>query len=121
MEDSVINNINSGQYKLASNEIENDLLKEYKEMIREKETIIEKLKSDLSRLKLNDKIANSIIESKVNYNNINDVSAKRNMHSSMGNTTKLKQLAPITNNVENIKVEKQIKKNNKGKIGRAHV
>ena len=68
-------------------------------MLMEKEVTIEKLKSDLDRLKLNNKIANNIVDSHESYNNINDVTAKR--LSIINNAKKPKKIPFATQKLEN--------------------
>ncbi len=50
-------------------------------MLAEKQLVIERLRSELDRMKLNNRLANTIVESPSNYKSITDVNARRMMAS----------------------------------------
>jgi len=78
-------------------------------MLMEKEIIIEKLKTELNQLKLNNRLANSIIESPTHYTNINDVTAKRMQGISICSTSKISKFSDITPPVEQLPIQLPIK------------
>ncbi len=68
-------------------------------MLIEKEVMIEKLRSELDRLKLNNRLANSIVESPTNYANINEVNAKRMLAGSVCGSSKSSKISESSEGV----------------------
>ena len=95
--------------------IDDKYAKAYLDALIEKEMTIGKLKTEVHRLKFNTKLANAMLESPNSYTNINEVNAKRVLHS-IGNLNKgnpgRKTAFGFINNKGNIAKENIVKGNN---------
>ncbi len=68
----------------------------YIDMLAEKELVIEKLRSELGRMRLNNQLASNIVDSPCNYSNVKDVNARRMFMCSVNSNKSGSKLAPST-------------------------